>query len=679
MRLSMKFAVAFACAVAAIGLAKVSAVSAITNRGETARSIVWQVQAGPAAFAPRQLYANTQYIGAVTTFKGFHGNFVTAATYDTDDKLYYIVDGYQLEQLRPDGAVKVVANLSSSGYGLVWDHATQLFYVSVPQFYEILSVSPLGVVNLLAGGHIGTSDGMGSSAQFQFPTGVALDTVNDVLYVADSDRLRRVGVNGSVVTVGGAGMLSQGNAPGYGLAYDTNSAEVGITNYQPDAIGAFSTLTGTYRLIAGRCVSPFGQFGLCAQLQMDGHGANAYFAQPQGIAYSGVTGDYYVADTDNTQVRRVSPSGDVTTIAGNGGEGPRDGVGDAAEFEDPTCTALDTDINSLLVCDTGGTTLRNVTTTGQLPPPIPHSFAMALTPTPVSGPTSIVQAPDGSLWFAEGTAGYLGQRLQNGKIRQYALSGGFVDPSDTIIGVDGDIEFLDWSGFNAYGNPIQSYIATKMPGGQIKETLYPNHCGNTNYDYPENLTAGPAGTTWFAGTCPTSLGFLAPNGTYFDTPTQQISGIAIGHGAFVWAGTPEGLLKYTTSGSYVATYANVSADSGVAIGADGYIWFANSYLSEIGAFNPTTKAVVTYSLPACGCNSRDLGNFKTGPNGDLWFTEGYTLFDGYPTAIGRMTESGVYTEFPIFEPHSIPSGIAFGPDGTLWISDVGAEKIGHMR
>ena len=671
---------------------KVAALLAFTFAmgGAVQASPVWQFADGrwPAPPVTRHVRAiravldsnlndDTQYIGTVSTFRGFIGSFLTSVTYNTDDKLFYLLEGDQFKQLHPDGTAKLIATLNTSGDSLVWDHATQLFYVCAPQSYEVLSISPSGAVNLLAGGHLGTGDGIGASAQFQYPTGMTLDPVNDVLYVADNDRLRRVGVDGSVLTVGGSGKLNAAGFPNvYNLAFDTNTAEVAITNFQPDEIGAYSTLTQTYREIAGRCVNVLSQFDYCAFLQQDGHGSSAFFALTDGIAYSGVTDDYYVVDAGNAEIRRVSPSGDVTTIAGNGGQGLRDGIGYLAEFSNPTCTAFDPDTNALLVCDHGGGSLRNVTTTGVLPLPLPHSFAMTLTPSPFSGASSIVSAPDGSFWFTEGSAGYLAQRLTNGKIRQYALPGGYSDPYEMMIGSNGDVVFGDLSGPQS---ATKSYIARRSSSGQITETPFPQHCGYGFYDYPSHLTAGPNGTTWFAGFCPSSLGFLTSTGQYDEIPTQQIGGIAIGLGPYVWAGTYNGLLKFNTDGSYVATYANVSADSGVAIGADGNIWFANSSLSEIGMFNPKTKTVVTYSLPPCGCNSRDLGHLVARPSGDLWFTEGYTGFDGYPTAIGRMTESGVYTEFPIFEPRSGPSGIAFSSNGTLWISDAGANKIGHMR
>ncbi len=109
-------------------------------------------------------------------------------------------------------------------------------------------------------------------------------------------------------------------------------------------------------------------------------------------------------------------------------------------------------------------------------------------------------------------------------------------------------------------------------------------------------------------------------------------------------------------------------------GPDGNLWFYEVGGSAIGRI--TTSGVVTeFPLPAKGSSS--LGRFKwitTGPDGNLWFTENLR------SKVGRITSAGVITEF------DIPSGkfsitITSGPDGNLWFTEAffsGPPGIGRI-
>ena len=63
-------------------------------------------------------------------------------------------------------------------------------------------------------------------------------------------------------------------------------------------------------------------------------------------------------------------------------------------------------------------------------------------------------------------------------------------------------------------------------------------------------------------------------------------------------------------------------------------------------------------------------DITSGPDGNLWFTESNS------NKIGRITPSGVFTEFPIPTPFSVPTDVAPGPDGNLWFTEVIANTIG---
>jgi sugar lactone lactonase YvrE len=91
---------------------------------------------------------------------------------------------------------------------------------------------------------------------------------------------------------------------------------------------------------------------------LDGPGTRAQFKYPNGIAIA-PDGSLYVADTDNNRIRRVSTTGEVTTVAG-GEIGYKDGVGETAQFWSPHGIAVSPD-GSLLVADTGNHKIRKIT------------------------------------------------------------------------------------------------------------------------------------------------------------------------------------------------------------------------------------------------------------------------------------------------------------------------------
>ena len=92
----------------------------------------------------------------------------------------------------------------------------------------------------------------------------------------------------------------------------------------------------------------------------DGTGTAASFERPRGVAFDG-DGNLYVADTNNRTIRKVTPAGEVTTLAGSAGsQGSINGIGPAARFVYPTGVAFGGDGN-LYVADTNDSKIRKVT------------------------------------------------------------------------------------------------------------------------------------------------------------------------------------------------------------------------------------------------------------------------------------------------------------------------------
>jgi streptogramin lyase len=232
----------------------------------------------------------------------------------------------------------------------------------------IRKITPAGAVTTLAGaGSSGTADGTGAAARFNWPTGVAVDVAGNV-FVADTwnDTIRKVTSTGVVTTLAGlAG--SEGSADGTGAAARFNhpwgvavdgAGHVFVADNWNDTIRKI-TPAGVVTTLAGTAQGPWPLGGGSA----DGTGAAARFNSPQGVAVDG-TGNVFVADLYNNTVRKIAPTGVVTTLAGTAGSsGSADGTGAVARFDWPHGVAVD-GAGNVFVADTYNNTIRKITPSG---------------------------------------------------------------------------------------------------------------------------------------------------------------------------------------------------------------------------------------------------------------------------------------------------------------------------
>jgi serine/threonine protein kinase/sugar lactone lactonase YvrE len=223
---------------------------------------------------------------------------------------------------------------------------------------------PRWAVTILAGqaGTSGGQDGLGAAARFQAPGGLAVDSAGNV-YVADTgnNTIRKISPAGLAATLAGqpgshGSLDSQGSAARFWAPF-------GIAVDRSGNVYAAEVANGTIRKI-----SPAGQAGTLAGLagnpgSSDGAGDNAQFRNPWGVAVDR-NGTVYVADTSSSTIRKITPAGAVSTLAGLAGNpGSSDGLGGQARFCNPHGVAAD-GAGNLYVADTGNNTIRKITAAG---------------------------------------------------------------------------------------------------------------------------------------------------------------------------------------------------------------------------------------------------------------------------------------------------------------------------
>ena len=258
--------------------------------------------------------------------------------------------------------------------------------------FSVHKITPAGVATTLAGsdggGQLGQVDGTGAAAGFSANVNaLAADSAGNI-YVGDQYMVRKVTQAGVVTTI--AGQVGNGFANGTGAA-----AAFGTINgmavdsagniYVTDSNSAIRKITpaGVVTTLAGSnpAIGPTPGF-------VDGLGGAARFAGPWGMAIDGA-GNLFVADTFNNAIRKVTPGGQVTTLAGGGpaASGYLDATGIAARFNSPDTLSIDA-AGNLYVNDANGSAVRKAT---------PGGLVTTVAYTDSFTPTTGQPAPGGAL------------------------------------------------------------------------------------------------------------------------------------------------------------------------------------------------------------------------------------------------------------------------------------------
>lgn len=361
----------------------------------------------------------------------FQGEIVVTSNDQDEDTISFSVSGEVVAA--PDLSNVAHADVSATGvtFSATVDpqgSATEVAF----EFSKFAGFTGTLEVRTKSGSTQGFANGCGAGAQFNTPGDVAADQFGNV-FVADTlnHRIRKVTVNGDCTVLAGSGVA------GYA----------------------------------------------------DGTGAAAHFNAPEGIAVDQF-GNVYVADTLNHRIRKITPAGEVTTVAGFGGAAFTDGIASAARFHTPT--GIDVDLTgTIYVADSLNSRVRKIANglvstlfegsnlmNDVAVDPAGNVFAAEYFST---GPQTIVYGfrSDGNLSCifdcpAEEITGLAADSLGN----VYATYGS----NHTIFSARGDTEF---------GGVAIAGVAG-VPGADDGEAAF------ALFDTPSGITVSPSGTIFIA-------------------------------------------------------------------------------------------------------------------------------------------------------------------------------------
>ena len=261
-----------------------------------------------------------------------------------------IVDGvYTLEYgFAGDGGTAITASLAGPA-GVAIDSSDNL-YIATYADNRIRVVNAKGIINTYAGtgGYGFAGDGgPATKATLAAPRGITLDSSGN-LYLADrwNNRIRKI-TGGTISTIAGSGVGSfsgDGGSPTAAQLSDPTGVAVASdgTFYISDTLNSrvrVVTPIGVINTVAGTGVAGFSGDG--------GAAASAQLNQPAGLAVDSA-GNLYIADSNNAVVRKVTPAGVISTVAGTGGATGYSGDGGpatAATLIAPVGVAVDSSGN----------------------------------------------------------------------------------------------------------------------------------------------------------------------------------------------------------------------------------------------------------------------------------------------------------------------------------------------
>ncbi|MEP6714054.1 MAG: IPT/TIG domain-containing protein, partial [Terriglobia bacterium] len=496
----------------------------------------------------------------------------TAITVDNAGNIYFTEGGASVRVIRTNGIISAVAGngtLTSSGDGgpavnaglngarsLAIDAAGNLY---VAELYRVRKISPGGIITTIAGtGKSGFSGdgGLATLAQFTILSGIAAEASGN-LFVVDvgNHRIRKISADGIVTTLAGngPGADAQVNAQ-KGIAVD-RSGNVWIGD---NAVLTRISPAGVIASVAGGGGASYsGDGGLATRAQ---------FASPRQIALDRL-GNLFIPDYNNLRVRRITPDGIVTTVAGTGSVSilGQDGLPATSTnllFPLAVCTDV---AGNLYISHAEG--VARVSPDGILTNLAPNSYSATQIV-----PQGLAVDKQGNLLVAEGSFSRVRKISPAGVVTTVPARFGF--PVSLAIDALGNMFVLDLDSPNGTNNG--DAVVLKMdPAGTVTRVAGGGTVSgdggpavNAKLLLPTAIAVDGAGNIFIAEF--PDIRRVAPDGTI-----TTVAGNSSSYG-------------YSGDGG-LATSAEIGSPSGIAVAADGRIFVADGDNGAIRLLTPTSQ------------------------------------------------------------------------------------------
>jgi streptogramin lyase len=638
------------------------------------------------------------------------GPDLNAMVLDDEGNLYLALrDTNTIEKLTPDGRLTTVAGGNGDGFSGDGGPATRA-QISYPHGLaidargglliadsgneRIRRVAPNGTITTIAGtGESGTAgdSGPATGAEFDSPVDVAVGPGGEI-YVAEADgnRVRRIDANGRITTIAGTGVAgfagdggpavrAEMNLP---LALAVHGGDLYVADSDNGRVRRVDP-NGTITTVAGNGQDDEGDGGLATATSLDG---------PDNIAV-GRDGTLYIADRLADRVRRVTPDGLITTVAGTGVPGFSGDGGPAAKAQVAGPDAVTVGAGGdVYVGDTLNRRVRRIDATGVIRtvvgngPDYPGDGLPAVDAR-LLGPQMARRGPDGLIYIADGDNHRVRRIDRGGVITTVAgtgVQGSAGDgrratrarlnrPAALDFGADGTLYLADSRANVVRAVSGDGVVRTVAGVGRAGSAGDGGPADRAELNAPLDVAVADDGTFYIAEDAGNRIRRVDPSGV--------ISTVA-GNGTKGFAGD-----------GGPATAAQLAGPTGVHLGADGSLYisdYGNWRVRRVDPSGVITTIAGTGEKGFAGDGGPAVDALLNGPSTVVTGADGSVyIADDHNHRVRRVDPAGVISTVAgngeagdpdDGEPATstelrTPVGISIDPDGTLLVADFGADQV----